>query len=98
MSTDFQTFLQENGIFWQSGLRNTPNYNALVEQNIQTKKAMVRALHLQSQLSVGYWPLTSSAARFLLNRLPRATNAGMIAPYQAYFAQAPDLSSIRTFG
>ena len=78
-----------------------PNYNAVVERNIniQTTKAMVRALHLQSQLSGGYWPLTSSAARFILNRLPRTTNAGMITPYQAYFGQAPaDLSSMRMFG
>ena len=100
MSTEFQDFLQDidNGIFWQSGPRNTPNYNALVERNIQTKKAMVRALHLQSQLSEGYWPLTSSAARFILNRLPRTTNAGMITPYQAYFGRAPELSPMQMFG
>ena len=69
VGTNFQNLLQANGIFWQSGPRNTPQYNAVVERNVQTKKAMVRALHLQSQLSGGYWPLT---------------NAGMITPYQAH--------------
>ena len=62
LSTEFQIFLQDHGIYILAIRSKAPNYNAIVERNIQTKKAMVRGLHLQSQLSGGYWPLTSSAA------------------------------------
>ena len=70
MSLDFQQFLSSKGIFWQSAPRNTPNYNGLVERNIRTKGAIKRALHAQSGLSMRFWPLTSAAARMILNRLP----------------------------
>ena len=70
----------------------------MVESSIRTKKSIQRALHIQSGLSAGYWPLTSAAARFLMNRMPRASNEGMITPYEAYFGVQPDLSSIRAFG
>ena len=40
MSNDFQDFLAHNGIFWQTGPRNTPNYNAIGEHNIQTLKGI----------------------------------------------------------
>ena len=47
MTNDFQDFLAQHGIFWQTAPRNTPNYNAIVERNIQTLKTIMRALHLQ---------------------------------------------------
>ena len=57
---------------------------------MRAKKALQRALHLQSGLSAGYWPLTSSVVRFTMNRLPRVSNAGMVTPYEAYFGVKPD--------
>ena len=98
MSLEFQKFLSDKGIFWQTAPRHTPNFNGLVERNIQTKQAIQRALHIQSGLTWGYWPLTSSAARMILNRLPRSSNPGGITPYEAYFRRMPDLSSFRVFG
>ena len=98
MSTDFQQFLLSKGIFWQTAPRATPNYNSIVERSIQSKKAMMRTFHIQSQLSWGYWPLTSAAARMIMNRLPRASNPGRLTPYELYFGRKPDLSSLRVFG
>ena len=98
MSLDFQQFLLSKGIFWQSAPRNTPNYNGLVERNIRTKGAIQQALHAQSGLSMRFWPLTSSAARMILNRLPRSSNINNCTPYEAYFRRKPDLSSFRVFG
>ena len=98
MSTEFQHFLEQRGIFWQSAPRNTPNYNSVVERNIQSKNAIQRALHIQSGLPWGYWPLTSATARMILNRLPRSTNPGGMTPYEVYFRIKPDLSSFRVFG
>ena len=98
MSLTFQKFLEAHGIFWQTAPRHTPNYNGLVERNIQTKKAIQRALHIQSGLTWGFWPLTSSAARMILNRLPRSSNPNGMTPYESYFRRKPDLSSFRVFG
>jgi transposase InsO family protein len=67
MSNDFQEFLGAKGIFWQTAPRATPNYNGLVERSIQSLKAMMRVLHIQSQLNYSYWPLTVMAVRMLLN-------------------------------
>ena len=82
MSTDFQQFLLSKGIFWQTAPRATPDYNAVVERSIQSKKAMMHTLHIQSQLSWGYWPLTSATARVIMNRLPRASNPVRLTPYE----------------
>ena len=98
MSLSFQQFLERKGIFWQTAPRRTPNYNGLVERNIQSKNAIQRALHAQSGLSTSYWPLTSAAARMILNRLPRSSNPNSCTPYEAYFRRKPDLSSFRVFG
>ena len=87
MSLSFQQFLESKGIFWQT------NYNGLVERNIQSKNAIQRALHAQSGLSMGYRPLTSAAARMILNQLPRFSNPNNCTPYEAYFRRKPDLSS-----
>ena len=46
MSLEFQRFLSDKGIFWQTAPRHTPNFNGLVERNIQTKQAIQRALHI----------------------------------------------------
>ena len=86
MSLLFQQFVVRKGIFWQTAPRRTPNYNGLVEQNIQ------------SGLSMSYWPLTSAAARMILNRLPRSSNPSHCTPFKAYFRRKPDLSSFRVFG
>ena len=45
-----------------------------------------------------YWPLTSAAARMIMNRLPRASNLGRCTPYELYFGRKPDFSSLRVFG
>ena len=43
MYSDFQRFLSEKDIFGrQTAPRHTPNYNGLVERNIQTKQAIQR--------------------------------------------------------
>ena len=39
MSHNLQDFLRDRGIYWQTAPRETPNYNAMVKRNIQTKKA-----------------------------------------------------------
>ena len=74
LSHYFQQFLKVHGIFWQTAPCSTPNYNLIVERNIQTKKAIQQALHIQSGLTVGYWPVSSVPACMILNRLLRASN------------------------
>ena len=98
MSHNLQDFLRDKGIYWQTAPRETPNYNAMVERNIQTKKALMRTLHFQSQLGDSYWPLMSDAARFLMNRLPRSSNPNGCTPYESYMGVRPDLSTLRAFG
>ena len=57
MSTDFQSFLGEKVIFWQTAPHATPNYNGLVERSIQSVKAMMQVLHIQSQKATLTGPL-----------------------------------------
>ena len=94
MSTSFQEFLRDRGSYWQTAPRETPNYNALVERNIQTKKSIMRSLHYQSQQGDLYWTLTSDVARIFLNRQPRSSNPNKCTPYEAYMGAKPDLSTL----
>ena len=98
LSNAFQTWIAERGIFHLTTPRKSPNLNALIERNTQTRKHKAFSMLKAAEQSVRFWHYAFQAACFVMDRSPRRWNVNSITPFKAFFGRKPDLSTLRIFG
>ena len=98
LSNAFQTWIAERGIFHLTTPRKSPNLNALIERNTQTRKHKAFSMLKAAEKSVRLCHYAFQGACFVIDRSPRRSNINSITPFEAFFGRKPDLSTLRFFG
>lgn len=97
INLQFQTFLPENGIFFQSSCPHTPEQNGVAERKHRHISETGRTLINHSSVPLSFWVEAFQTAVFLINRLPTPI-LNHISPIQKLFKKIPDYSIAKVFG
>ncbi|KAJ0444187.1 putative RNA-directed DNA polymerase [Helianthus annuus] len=73
VNTSMKQFCQTNGLVHQTTCSHTPEQNGVSERKNRILLEMTRALLIESQVPLSFWPEAVATSVYLLNRLP--TNA-----------------------
>ena len=98
LSNNFQSWLQQHGIFHMTAPRGEPNYNAVIERAYHVLENMGFAMIFHAKKPRAWWHWAFDWATYILNRCPRRSNNNSITPFEAFFGEKPDLADIRVFG
>ena len=96
-STDFGSYLINEGIRHELTVPHTPEQNGVAERSNRTLMESVCAMLADSKLPHKFWAEALSTAVFLLNRSPTKALQN-ITPYEACYSRKPDVSCLRIFG
>ena len=98
-STEFQTWLREEGIEWRWTTTATPQSNGISERMNQTIQEGVRAMLIDANLPDFLWGEAVQAFVFLRNRSSTTTTpTPQTTPYEAFLGHKPDVSMLRVYG
>jgi hypothetical protein len=75
---------------------DSPEQNGQVERYNQTLATIVRTLLYGAHLPAKYWSAAATHAVYLMNR--RVHSAIGMTPYEAWWDNKPDLSTLKVFG
>ena len=92
-----QEYLLLKGFEHQKTCVYTPQQNGVVERKHRHLLDTARALFFQSKVPIEFWGECVLAATHIINRLP-LTVLNNVSPYEKFFHDPPDLSSMRVFG
>lgn len=97
ISTEFHTFVIENGITTEFSPPYASQSNGASERLIQELWKMARTMLFESRSDIHLWAEAISHANWLRNRLP-SNRIKMEIPYQVWNGRRPDASSLLQFG
>ena len=96
-STEFESFLKENGIVHQLTVPYNPAQNGVAERMNRTVMESARAMMSHSNLPNQFWAEAVNTSVYIRNRCP--TNAlDSVTPYECLFKQKPDVGNLHVFG
>ena len=98
LTNNFQSWLQQHGIFHMTAPRGEPNYNAVIERAYHVLENMGFAMIFHAKKPRAWWHWAFDWATYILNRCPRRSTNNSITPFEAFFGEKPDLADIRVFG
>ena len=96
-STDFGSYLTNEGIRHELTVPHTPEQNGVAEKSNHTLMESVRAMLADSKLPHKFWAEALSTAVFLRNQSPTKALQN-VTPYEAWYSRKPDVSCLRIFG
>ena len=96
LSSEFLTYLGENGILSQWTPPGTPQLNGVSERRNRTLLDMVRSMMGFASLSISFWGYALESACYLLNRV--LSKSVIKTPYEIWTGRKPALSHLRVWG
>lgn len=72
-STEFQHYLETQGIIHHTTCPTTPQQNGVAERKNRHLLEIVRALLIEAHMPLSYWGEALTAAAYLINRVPSST-------------------------
>ena len=98
VSTHFQQWLKDQGVFHLTAPRGEPNYNAVIERSSAVVENMAFAMLKHASRPKSWWNMAFDYATHVLDRCPRRSNERSVTPFEAFFRQKPDVTDLRIFG
>jgi transposase InsO family protein len=97
LSNEFQAFLAQEGITWQSTVPNSSEQNGISERGHLTIMNSARSMLLHARLPKQFWGPAVLTATHILNlcphpRMPETT------PHELLWGSKPDVSYLKVFG
>ena len=96
-STEFNTYLSEQGVRRRLTVPYTPQQNGVAERKNRTLMEMARCMLIQSRLSTSFWAEAVFTANYIRNRCI-SKSLDKKTPYTIWHGEAPNLRGLRTFG
>lgn len=96
-STEFERYLQEEGIRHEKTVPKTPEQNGVAERMNRTLVEAVRTMLSDSKLPKTFWAEALSTAVYVRNRSPTTALKDMT-PYEALNGRKPNVKHLRAFG
>jgi hypothetical protein len=96
-STQFKTFLGQNGIFQRLTCPHTSQQNGIAERKHRHIVEMGLTLLAQSGLPTKFWVESFLTSTYLINRLPTKVLHNE-SPFSKLFGKPPDYSFLKVFG
>ena len=96
MSSEFVSYLKENGIFAQYAPPGTPQHNGVSERRNRTLLDMVRSMMSFTDLPIYLWGHALDTAAHLLNKVP--SKAVLTTPYELWTGKKPSLKYVKIWG
>ena len=96
LSSEFLTYLGENGILSQWTPPGTPQLNGVSERRNRTLLDMVRSMMSFATLPVSFWGFALETACYILNNVPSKSVTKI--PYEIWSGRKPRLSHLRVWG
>ena len=96
-STEFQEYLQQEGIKHELTVPKTPEQNGVAERMNRTLVETTRSMLFGAKLPQRFWAEALSTAVYLRNRSPTKAVKN-ITPYEAWFGEKPRVDHLRVFG
>lgn len=97
LSTDFNKFLEDEGIARQLTVEYTPQQNGIAERANRTIVEMARCMIQQAKLPQSLWAEAVNMATFIRNRCPTKCLNNKT-PYEAWTNEKPYVGFFRIFG
>ena len=96
-STEFKSYLKNNGMEHQYTIPKTPEQNGVSERMNRTLVEKVRSMLADSRLPQKFWAEALSTAVYLINRSPTKA-LDKTTPFEAWYEKKPNVSHLRVFG
>ena len=96
-STQFERYLQEEGIRHERTVPKTPQQNGVAERLNRTLVESARSMLLDANLPKRYWAEAISTAVYLKNRCPTKAVQEMT-PFEVWYGKKPSVDHLRVFG
>lgn len=96
-STQFEQFLEKEGIRHETTIPKTPQQNGVAERLNRTLVESARSMLLDANLPKRFWAEAVSTAVYLKNRCPTKAVPGMT-PFEAWHGEKPEVDHLRVFG
>jgi hypothetical protein len=97
ISTEFNNFLKQQGIFKEPTIPYTPQHNGVAERMNRTIMDNVRSLLHHGKLPLSLWGEAVSTVVYLRNRSP-TSGLKEVTPFEKLFGVKPDVGHLRVFG
>ena len=97
VSTEFNNYLQSEGIRHEYTVPKTPEQNGVAERMNRTIMETVRSMLVDANLPHSFWAEAVSTAVYLRNRSPTIALQNMT-PYEAWMKKKPKIKHLRVFG
>jgi len=85
VSTHFQQWLKDQGVFHLTAPRGEPNYNAVIERSSAVVENMAFAMLKHASRPKSWWNMAFDYATHVLDRCPRRSNERSVMPFEAFF-------------
>ena len=96
-STEFESYLKDEGIEHQYSIPKTPEQNGVSERMNRTLVETVRSMLADSRLPQRFWAEALSTAAYMINRSPTKALDDKT-PFEAWYGKKPNVSHLRVFG
>ena len=95
-----EQWTNEDGVSSDPTAPYTSSQNGKAERAIQNTEQLTRALLLQAQLPITFWPYAVQTASYILNRtaVGSVIKGKAITPEEAWFKRKPDIKHMRVWG
>ena len=90
-------FFLSHGILHQKSIVKTPQQNGVVERKHRHLLDTARAIRFHAGLPKSFWSECVLSATHIINRLPMS-NLSWKSPFELFYHQSPDYSTLRTIG
>ena len=98
LSTEFKTFLSEEGIVHQTTTAGTPQQNGVAERLNRTLQEKARSMMVSSGVSGRFWGEAVMCACYLRNRSPSRVLTEEKTPEQMWSGWKPSVAHLKVFG
>ena len=91
-------FCDEEGIQYEQTVPEAPQQNGKSERHNYTFERMGRAMLIDGDLPIFFWPFSILAAGHIKNRVPHSALPAKTTPYEMWYGRKPSIAHIRPFG
>ena len=96
-STEFESYLREEGIKHEYTIPKTPQQNWVSERMNRTLVEAVRLMLVDAKLPHRFWAEALSTAAYLINGSPTKT-LGDKTPFEVWYGKKPSVKHLKVFG
>ena len=98
LSTEFKSFLIENGTQHQMTAAYTPEQNGVAERLNRTWVNLVRSMLTHKKVTKGFWAEALANAVYVRNRVTSRAIPAKMTPYHLWMKSVPNVGHLRVFG